>query len=507
MYKGRIGKMFAGKKRFLFSAAILAAAVGSAAVGGALCNGAQTVRAENTEQPSDQIVYTEGDNRFTFTYAEESWTLTSYEGSAKNLTLPSPDKIPVQAGQSALVSYAVGADVFTGAAALRTAVLPAGVTAIGERAFADTKLTALTLPETVTAIGAEAFRGCWVLGSVVFEEGESELTLAENCFNDCISLTNVELPARCASVASGAFGGCEALEWAYVNSSALAGTKNVFSEAEGLTVVFSEKADYERAVSENAVAGARTSYLVDVIFRIEGQAPRTEQRLYGRGFACERIDDDGSKDYNGWAENASITDLPAQHESYASTAWYSDGQYREKVTLSSLDLLLKSAEKPETIELYAHKTVLPPEVKRTVSHGYEKQGFELADGEGMCALLGIDSYADRGALRFSAIAEGGAGALTKIVNTGTYLVSVTLGEEYGVWKNTGIATLTITGGAARTTQIMLIMLSVAGLAAVVLTIALVLVRSRTGYKKRREISSEEAIDKFIASGGRTRLKK
>ena len=114
---------------------------------------------------------------------------------------------------------------------------------------------------------------------------------------------------------------------------------------------------------------------------------------------------------------------------------------------------------------------MPPEVKRTVSHGYEKQGFELADGEGMCALLGIDSYADRGALRFSAIAEGGAGALTKIVNTGTYLVSVTLGEEYGVWKNTGIATLTITGGAARTTQIMLIMLSVAGLAAVVLAVA------------------------------------
>ena len=56
MYEGRIGKMFAGKKRFLFSAAILAAAVGSAAVGGALCNGAQTVCAENTEQPSDQIV-------------------------------------------------------------------------------------------------------------------------------------------------------------------------------------------------------------------------------------------------------------------------------------------------------------------------------------------------------------------------------------------------------------------------------------------------------------------
>ena len=179
--------MFGIRKPFLFSAAIMAA-VGLTAAGGAFAHGAQTARAENTDLTANQTVYTEGDNRFTFTCEEgQGWTLTAYEGTAKHLVLPAPERISVSSGQPAVESYAIGENVFTAAAAMRTVQLPEGVTAVGAGAFADTKLTELSLPETVTAIGAQAFRGCWVLGSVVFEEGENELTLAlYECCKRCV---------------------------------------------------------------------------------------------------------------------------------------------------------------------------------------------------------------------------------------------------------------------------------------------------------------------------------
>lgn len=499
--------MFGIRKPFLFSAAIMAA-VGLTAAGGAFAHGAQTARAENTDLTANQTVYTEGDNRFTFTCEEgQDWTLTAYEGTAKHLVLPSPERISVSSGQPAVESYAIGENVFTAAAAMRTVQLPEGVTAVGAGAFADTKLTELSLPETVTAIGAQAFRGCWVLGSVVFEEGENELTLGDNCFNDCISLTNIELPARCTSVASGAFGGCEALEWAYVQSSALDGATDVFSGAEGLRVVFSQQKDCERAVQSGAVAAQAATHTVDVTFHVEGQAPFTVQRLFGEEYSFERVNDENSKDYNGWHTNIELTDLPAQHDSYISTVWYRDAELTKKASLEYVNGLLKGEEKISEIALYAHATLTPPSVLKSATHAFESEGFALSDAEKMASLVGLESYKEKSALVYSAVADDGSSALTHIAHAGTYLVSVSLDGDYGVWKNVPVTTLTVTGGTARTTQIMLIMLSVLGLLAVVLTIALVLVRSRTGRKKRKELTSEEAIDKFIASGGRTRLKK
>lgn len=500
--------MFGIRKRFLFSAAMLAAAVGLTAAGGAYALGAQTVRAENADLPANQTVYTEGDNRFTFTCEnEQDWTLTAYEGTAKHLILPSPERISVPSGQPAVVTYAIGENVFTAASAMRTAQLPAGVTAIGAGAFADTKLTELSVPETVKEIGAEAFRGCWVLGSVFFAEGNEALTLGNNCFNDCISLTNIELPARCTSVGSGAFGGCEALEWVYVSSSALNSATDVFSGADGLRVIFSDKDDCAKAVANGAVAAKAATHTVNIAFNVEGQAPVTVQRLYGEDYAVERVSDKNSKDYNGWHANEEIADLPAQHESYAATVWYRDAAFTQKATLEYVNGLLKGEEKISDIALYAHATLTPPNVLKSATHAYEGEGFALSDAEKMASLVGLESYQTKSALVFSALADDGASALTHIAHAGTYLVSVSLDGEYGVWKNVPVTTLTITGGTARTTQIMLVMLSVLGLLAVVLTIALVLVRSRAGRKKRRELTSEEAIDKFIASGGRTRLKK
>ena len=50
--------------------------------------------------------------------------------------------------------------------------VPAGVTSIGERAFAGCLgLTGITIPEGVTSIGYEAFRGCKSLSGANLPEG------------------------------------------------------------------------------------------------------------------------------------------------------------------------------------------------------------------------------------------------------------------------------------------------------------------------------------------------
>jgi hypothetical protein len=81
-------------------------------------------------------------------------------------------------------------------------VIPASVTAIGDRAFSgNTTLTSITIPATVTSIGYGAFNGCTSLGSVIFEEAEAGsndegLTLGADLFFDCTSLETLILPAR-----------------------------------------------------------------------------------------------------------------------------------------------------------------------------------------------------------------------------------------------------------------------------------------------------------------------
>jgi hypothetical protein len=65
--------------------------------------------------------------------------------------------------------------------------IPAGVTAIGERAFQGNKsLVSVTIPEGVTAIGGLAFWGCTSLASVTIPL--SVIRIGVNAFFDCLSL-------------------------------------------------------------------------------------------------------------------------------------------------------------------------------------------------------------------------------------------------------------------------------------------------------------------------------
>ena len=67
--------------------------------------------------------------------------------------------------------------------------VPAGVTAIGSKAFLECdSLTGITLPEGVTSIGEQAFMYCKNLRSINFPEGLTEI-------DACASLGPLLLPA------------------------------------------------------------------------------------------------------------------------------------------------------------------------------------------------------------------------------------------------------------------------------------------------------------------------
>lgn len=84
------------------------------------------------------------------------------------------------------------------------------VIGIAEGAFKDTDITSVYIPNSVTNIGSSAFEGCENLAEVIFEGDYAEL--GENCFKNCTSLTEIQVPATGdGGILSGTFEGCTSL--------------------------------------------------------------------------------------------------------------------------------------------------------------------------------------------------------------------------------------------------------------------------------------------------------
>ena len=81
---------------------------------------------------------------------------------------------------------------------IETATIEHGVTTVPNNVFQNcTSLTEINIPNTVTYIGASAFNGCTLLNSVTFEpNGTEELTYSTSVFQGTTSLATITLPAR-----------------------------------------------------------------------------------------------------------------------------------------------------------------------------------------------------------------------------------------------------------------------------------------------------------------------
>lgn len=115
----------------------------------------------------------------------------------------------------------------------KSTVIPASVSAIGQRAFMGSALPSITIPQRVTTIGEYAFNNCrelteLVIPSLVTSIGEgafsscsglASVTVSGNItsieprvFVSCSSLKSITLPQSISSIGEWAFSGCSSLE-------------------------------------------------------------------------------------------------------------------------------------------------------------------------------------------------------------------------------------------------------------------------------------------------------
>ena len=103
----------------------------------------------------------------------------------------------------------IGESAFSGCSGLTEAVLPKGLTVLGNSAFAGSGLVSIVLPDGLTVLGNGAFAGSGLV-SIVLPDGLQ--TLGASVFSGCPALISAELPSALTEIPERTFNGCEALE-------------------------------------------------------------------------------------------------------------------------------------------------------------------------------------------------------------------------------------------------------------------------------------------------------
>jgi hypothetical protein len=88
--------------------------------------------------------------------------------------------------------------------------IPAGVTSIGESAFASCPgLVGIAMPAGLTSIGGDAFDGCFNLATVMMPN--SVTSIGDYAFANCSKLANVVIPTGLTGIGTSVFGMCASL--------------------------------------------------------------------------------------------------------------------------------------------------------------------------------------------------------------------------------------------------------------------------------------------------------
>ena len=110
------------------------------------------------------------------------------------------------------------------------------VTCIGDYAFDEcSSLTSINIPESVTSIGDHAFNGCSSLKSITIPN--SVTTIGEYAFYYCSSLTSITIPNSVTSIGRSAFAWCESLTSITIPNSVTSIGDYAFNRCSSLTSI------------------------------------------------------------------------------------------------------------------------------------------------------------------------------------------------------------------------------------------------------------------------------
>lgn len=245
---------------------------------------------------------------FTFESIAGGLKITGYTGNEMTAEIPSTinGQTVVEIGEKAFANTSIlrtltipasvkriGKSAF--ADTLLTSVTMAGVTEIGDHAFADcTALNQISLSGSLTQIGAFAFQNCGALKTISISDQVNALpeglfagcawlksvtlptsleTVASGAFRDCGRLTAIQMGASVSEIAQGAFDGCSALATVAVASGNMyyktqdgvlfnkAGTQ-LLLYPQGKTNETYTIPESVSSVGEYAAAGSKIKYLV-----------------------------------------------------------------------------------------------------------------------------------------------------------------------------------------------------------------------------------------------------
>ena len=107
----------------------------------------------------------------------------------------------------------VAAGAFLGCSLSGALNISAGITSIGDFAFAGTSLTEVTFASdgvglSEVTVGAYAFYGCTEIESLTFADGSNVTELGTGAFKDCEKISSLTIPASMKSVGDEAFANC-----------------------------------------------------------------------------------------------------------------------------------------------------------------------------------------------------------------------------------------------------------------------------------------------------------